>query len=172
MIRRLGHDDLESLQQIAKETFLESFGAQNTEENISLYLTESLSLEALKKQMDDPGSDFYFFYHDSTLAGYLKINQGDAQTDSKLENALEIERIYVKSEYQGMGIGRMLLQYGISIAKDREMDWIWLGVWEHNKKAIAFYEHHGFEKFDRHQFRLGHEIQQDHLMKINLIEAI
>lgn len=168
MIKSVDKSDLKTLQRIARETFLESFGDQNTEENINLYLEEGLSLKSLKQQINNPDTDFYFLYYNSQLAGYLKLNQGLAQTDSKLENALEIERIYIKSEYQGEGLGGRLLRYSLSEAKDRGLDWLWLGVWENNQKAIAFYTHYGFQVFDQHNFRLGNELQRDYLMKIKI----
>ena len=79
--------------------------------------------------------------------------------------ALEIERIYVLGEHHGKHIGKQLLHFAIDIAVDKQFNYIWLGVWEHNNKAIGFYERNGFAVFSSHEFLLGDDRQTDLLMK-------
>ena len=102
------------------------------------------------------------------VVGYFKLNWGDAQKDIHDENAVEIERIYVLKEFQRKRIGQQMLAKTIELAKDKGAEYIWLGVWEKNIKAIRFYEKHGFEKFGEHVFMLGNDKQTDHLMKLVL----
>ena len=85
-----------------------------------------------------------------------------------LERALEIERIYVNSEFQGRKIGQLLLSKAISLANEQHLKQIWLGVWEYNPKAIKFYERNGFQEFDKHIFKLGDDEQTDILMRLTL----
>lgn len=99
------------------------------------------------------------------MAGYLKLNIDEAQTDRPLENALEIERIYVLNAFHGKGLGKALFQYSIGAAKARALDWLWLGVWEENMKAIDFYHRQGLTAFSTHAFHLGKDRQTDILMK-------
>ena len=113
----------------------------------------------------NPNSAFFFLYGDDCLAGYLKINEKDAQTDLPNENSLEIERIYVRREFQGSGLGKMLIEYGLSIAKEKKKEFAWLGVWEKNEKAIRFYEKMGFRKHSTHSFYMGDDEQTDYIMQ-------
>jgi len=107
---------------------------------------------------------FYeFFAH--LNAGYIKINFNDAQTEYKDKNALEVERIYVSGEHHGKQIGKQLLDFAINTARSKQFAYVWLGVWEHNGKAIGFYKHHGFEPCGSHDFMLGDDKQTDLLMK-------
>ncbi len=81
---------------------------------------------------------------------------------------MEIARLYVSKDAIGNGVGKLLMQESISIAKQRGKSLIWLGVWEHNKRAIDFYTKWGFEKFATHFFKLGDDNQTDWLMKKSL----
>jgi ribosomal protein S18 acetylase RimI-like enzyme len=78
---------------------------------------------------------------------------------------MEIERIYVLKEYHGHKIGQLLFEKAISIAKSMEKKYVWLGVWEKNERAIAFYTKNGFTVVDHHLFKLGDDVQTDYLMK-------
>lgn len=168
IIRPVLENEVSKLQELALETFITAFSRFNREEDMQSYLYESLSLEAIKKQFENSESSFLFALIDNNPVGYLKINIGDAQTESELENALEIERIYVHEKYQGKKIGNELYYYALSFAQQNGIEWIWLGVWEHNTGAIKFYRRIGFEEFGRHTFRLGEDIQTDILMKLKV----
>jgi ribosomal protein S18 acetylase RimI-like enzyme len=100
--------------------------------------------------------------------GYLKINIGDAQTEKKDLNAFEIERIYVDSAFLGKKIGQLLFQKAIDLAKQKKVAYVWLGVWEENHRALAFYNKNGFIPFDKHIFKLGNDEQTDIMMKLIL----
>ena len=98
--------------------------------------------------------------------GYLKINFGDAQTESFNENALEVQRIYVLQNFHGKNIGQLLLDEVKKIAKSTGVDSVWLGVWEENHRAIRFYTKNGFVVFDKHVFIMGNDEQTDLLMQL------
>ena len=97
--------------------------------------------------------------------GYLKLNGGNSQTELKDERTLEIERIYVLSSWYGKQVGQLLYNKAIEVALELNADYIWLGVWEENQRAIRFYERNGFVAFDKHIFRLGDDEQTDIMMK-------
>ncbi|MCB0820060.1 MAG: GNAT family N-acetyltransferase, partial [Bacteroidetes bacterium] len=84
------------------------------------------------------------------------------------KNSLEIERVYVLKEFHGMHVGRKLLEKAIELANSQNSEFVWLGVWEKNHKAIRFYEKNGFKPFDKHIFRLGEDEQTDIMMKLDL----
>jgi ribosomal protein S18 acetylase RimI-like enzyme len=102
------------------------------------------------------------------LAGYIKLNESEAQTDINDPNSMELERIYLKQPYQGKGLGKTLLNYAVNIAAENDKLYIWLGVWEKNTKAIQFYKRNGFYKIDTHPFIMGSEEQTDFIMKKDL----
>ena len=140
----------------------------NSKENMDKYLSESLSSSQLLKELNNENSQFYFASLSNNILGYLKVNFGTAQTELEDINALEIERIYVLKEFHGKQIGQLLYQKAIEIAKERDLNYVWLGVWENNQRAIRFYLKNGFVEFNRHLFKLGDEEQLDIMMKLNL----
>jgi hypothetical protein len=167
-IRKLNIQDLENLQKISITTFRETFEEVNTEEDMQKYLEENLSLERLKSELENPNSKFYFAENENEILGYLKLNFNDAQTENQGNEALEIERIYVLKEFFPLKIGQFLFEKSIEIAKEKNINFIWLGVWEKNKRAIRFYEKNGFEIFGKHDFVLGEDVQTDLLMRLKI----
>ena len=120
--------------------------------------------------MTDKESDVRFFKVDGREVGFMKVNWGAAQTEHELENAFEIQRIYILSECQGFGLGKKLFELALDMAKAGEFDWAWLGVWEGNIKAQGFYHKYGFEKFSEHLFKVGDKVDTDWLMRKALKE--
>lgn len=160
--------DLLQLQHISRETFAQTFSAINTEENMTKYLNESFSEQQLRDELNNQLSQFYFATADERVVGYMKLNTGEAQKENPNENALEIERIYVLKDFHGKKVGQLLYNKAIDIAKEMLVDYVWLGVWEENFRAIAFYTKNGFVKFGQHEFILGDDRQIDLLMKLEL----
>ena len=165
-IRKLNITDLENLQKLSIKTFRETFGEMNTEEDMQKYLDENLSEEKLKSELENPNSEFYFAENDNQILGYLKLNFGNAQTENQGNETLEIERIYVLKEFFPLKIGQVLFEKSLEIAKEKKLKFIWLGVWEENKRAIRFYEKNGFKIFGKHDFVLGNDVQTDLMMKL------
>ena len=160
--------NIHALEQLSVKTFVESFGEQNTAANMQLYLNENLTYNKLVDEINHPDAQFYIVKVERIPVGYLKINFSGAQTDIKDGNGLEIERIYVLKDYQNRKIGQLLFDKALQIAKDHNMHYLWLGVWEKNLKAINFYKRNGLVEFDTHVFKLGNDEQTDILMKIEL----
>ena len=165
-IRAININDLLALQLISKQTFTETFASSNSKENMEKYLDEALSLEKLTEELNNTNSLFYFIEDNNTPIGYLKLNMGASQTELNDNSALEIERIYVTQAYQGKKVGQQLYEKAIQVAKEKGVEYIWLGVWEENHKAIQFYTKNGFTAFDKHIFILGDESQTDIMMKL------
>jgi ribosomal protein S18 acetylase RimI-like enzyme len=159
---------LAELQQIGRQTFSEAFAENNTEENLQTYLEESFNTGQLQKELSNPDSLFFMAYDEERAIGYLKINTGHAQTEQKLKNSLEVQRIYVLKDYFGKGVGQLLFNKAIQVAKEKEADTIWLGVWEKNTRAIQFYKKNGFVEFDKHIFHVGDDPQTDLLMAVSI----
>lgn len=162
-------DDLCKLQEISVETFTETFKDQNSPESLKAYLERAYNLKQLEKELSDPFSEFFFVYLNDEVAGYLKVNTNDAQSEEMGDDSLEIERIYIKSKFQGHGLGKYLLNKAIDTAMERDKKKVWLGVWEENENAIAFYEKMGFVQTGSHSFYMGDEEQIDFVMTKLLI---
>lgn len=167
-IRKINIDDLEALRNLSIQTFKETFEEVNTEEDMQKYLDENLSIEKLKTELENPNSEFYFAENNDEILGYLKLNFKDAQTEKLEENHFEIERIYVLKTFLGQKIGQILFDKAIEIGREKNLEYVWLGVWEENHRAIKFYEKNGFEIFGKHDFTLGEDVQTDLLMKIKI----
>ncbi|MGJ1319163.1 N-acetyltransferase family protein [Sphingobacterium spiritivorum] len=169
IINKVTLSDVDQLQQIGKRTFSETFSTENSAENMLKYLDEGFALDKLTAELQHPDSEFYFAVLNSEVIGYLKLNQGQSQTELKDDKALEIERIYVLKEFHGHQVGQLLYDKAIQVAQEKNASYVWLGVWEENPRAIRFYKKNGFVEFDKHIFRLGDEEQTDIMMKLQLV---
>lgn len=164
VINECTHEDISILQQISRDTFYETFAHMNSEDNMKDYLENSLSIEKLEEEISNPSSKFYFIFCNRVLAGYLKVNINGAQTEDMGEETLEIERIYIRHEFQNNGLGRQLLSKGLDVAGLQNKTKIWLGVWEHNEGALSFYNKMGFVHISSHSFYMSDEQQTDFIM--------
>ncbi|HDR7660177.1 MULTISPECIES: GNAT family N-acetyltransferase [Bacillus] len=163
-IKKCTLEDLHKLQEISYETFDETFKHQNSPENMNAYLEKAFNLKQLEKELANLSSQFYFMYFNNEVAGYVKVNTNDAQSEEMGDESLEIERIYIKSTFQKHGLGKHLLNRAIEIAIEHNKKKIWLGVWEKNENAIAFYKKMGFVQVGAHSFYMGDEEQIDFIM--------
>ena len=160
-------EDAKTLQALSVLTFKETFGVQNNKENMKAYLEERLSLEQITFELEEPNSSFYFAIINKQCVGYLKLNFKNAQNEDVLNRqAFEIERIYILSLFQGKGLGSQLFQKAIDIGKAKKYNRLWLGVWEFNLNALAFYKRKGLNAFGKHTFLLGKDRQTDILMQL------
>jgi ribosomal protein S18 acetylase RimI-like enzyme len=157
-------ENLYKLQEISYDTFIETFKDQNSAENLQAYLERAFNLKQLEKELSNPSSQFFFVYYNNEIAGYLKVNTNDAQSEEMGDESLEIERIYIKSKFQKYGLGKHLLHKALEMAEERHKQKIWLGVWEKNENAIAFYKKMGFVQTGAHSFYMGDEEQIDFIM--------
>ena len=109
-INKVKTEDIEALQKIGRQTFLETFSDNNDTENMKKYLEQSFATDKIAEELNNPASQFYFAILDDKVIGYLKVNTGHAQTESEAKQALEIERIYVLSAYHGKKVGQLLYE--------------------------------------------------------------
>jgi len=167
-IVQINNSNIAALQQIGRQTFAETFAESNTAENMAKYLEEAYAYEKLSAELNDANSVFYFALIEDKVVGYLKLNFGASQTELKDNDALEIERIYVLKAFHGKKVGQLLFDKAIEVAKAQHVKYVWLGVWENNKRALQFYTKNGFVEFDQHVFILGDEAQTDIMMKLEL----
>ncbi|GGO06626.1 GNAT family N-acetyltransferase [Saccharibacillus kuerlensis] len=164
IIKKCTQTDLQELQAISTATFAETFQEQNSPENLNAYLEKAYNLKQLEGELANRSSQFYFVYFNEEVSGYLKINTENAQTEAMGIESLEVERIYIRKEFQKLGLGELLLNKAFEIAMQQQKKKVWLGVWEANENAIAFYQKKGFIQTGSHSFFMGNDEQVDLIM--------
>ena len=160
--------DAETIADVSRSTFYETFAAQNSSKNMEMFLNEQFTRPRLIKEVGLPENTFLLAYYNNELAGYVKLRESEVPKQLRDFKCLEIARIYVIQSFIGKGIGKALMQASIDIARDRNLQVVWLAVWEHNLRAFNFYSSWGFEVFGSQVFLLGLDLQKDWLMKLIL----
>ena len=167
-VRRCTAQDAAVLAQVCAETFQDTFAADNTAKDMEVFLAESYSPQVLAAALADPESSYWLATVDGIPAAYLKTNVGKAQTEPVegriSQPSLEVQRIYVRLPYKRRGLGARLMGGALDEARAHAAASIWLGVWERNTAALAFYERLGFTRFGEHVFQVGSDAQTDYLM--------
>ncbi|KQO12401.1 GNAT family N-acetyltransferase [Paenibacillus sp. Leaf72] len=171
-IKKCTIEDVRLLQEVSVETFIETFSHQNSPENMKAYLEKAFNFNQLEKELCNSSSEFFFIYSNEEIAGYLKQNTDDAQTEIMGSDSLEIERIYIRNKFHKQGLGKHLINKAVHVAIERNKEKIWLGVWEKNEGAIAFYKKIGFVQTGAHSFYMGDEEQIDFIMTKSLLSHL
>lgn len=164
MIKKVTLADIDKLIAISKETFTDTFAKYNSKEELDKYIEDNLNYSILSSELKNDDSSFYFIYLDQEIAGYLKLNVNQAQTEDVTNNAMEVQRIYIRVCYKRNGLGKDLINYAEQEALKLNKDFLWLGVWEHNQTALSFYNKFGFKTVSEHKFIIGNDIQKDLIM--------
>lgn len=158
-------DDFSELRAFAIHTFRTTYEHLNDPVVFEQYLERNFGEEQFRTEFENPHSWFYIIKSESDIVAYCKLNILSAQTEETEGYAMEMERIYVKKSFQGQGLGQLLLETFYDKAREIDCDYVWLGVWEKNKKAIDFYQKAGFKKFGEHTFYMGDEAQLDYMLQ-------
>jgi ribosomal protein S18 acetylase RimI-like enzyme len=164
-IKTATEQDAELIANISRETFYKTFAEHNTQTDMDKFMSEQFSKEKLMAEVGAGGNTFLLAYVDDEPAGYVFLKEG-SHKNLATNNAIEISRLYALNSFIGKGIGKALMQSAIELAKAQNKETIWLGVWEHNQRAIQFYQSFNFQKFDEHDFILGNDVQRDWLMQL------
>jgi ribosomal protein S18 acetylase RimI-like enzyme len=167
-IRIASPSDAALIADMSRQTFYDSFAADNTKENMEKFMNETFTRESLIAEVGAPGNIFLLACRMGEPAGYARLRENNNPPELKGLATIEIARIYAVKEMIGKGIGKTLMEKSIAIAKEKRKKFIWLGVWEKNQRAIDFYTKHGFEKFSEHPFIVGDDVQTDWLMKLEI----
>lgn len=161
---------LDILVELERQTFTEAFDSVYTPEDLAAFLHSKKSQEALAAEMAAPDARYFILWYEQQPAGFLKLNlYKQPDSDGPLPTpVMEVEKIYMRKQFHGMRLGKQLIEHSFQIAGANSISTIWLGVWEHNHKAIRFYQQQGFEKFGEHTFLVGNQSDTDWLMKKQL----
>ncbi len=159
-------DDLDLLIDVSRTSFIDAFEKDNNPDDFKRYIARAFNTEQMSSELLNPNSSFYFLLHNASLVGYVKLNRKDAQKEQFDLKAIELERIYIFKEFQGNKMGQEALYTVMDMAKTGNASCLWLGVWEKNTKAIAFYKNNGFSVFGKHPYLIGEDEQYDFMMKL------
>ena len=162
------HADADLLATLSRTTFFETFAPLNSEENMKKFMGEQFTHEKLKQELLDGQGIFLIAEEAGIAVGYARLRESTEIDDFKGIPSIEIARIYSTGFMIGKGVGSALMKSCLEVAQQNQKKIVWLGVWEHNSRAIAFYQKWGFKIFGSHPFILGNDVQTDLLMKKDL----
>lgn len=164
-IRRGTVEDAALLSELGARTFAETFAADNTPEDLAAYMATSFNVAQQTAELNDPASTFLIAELDGRAAGYAKLHAGEPEQGVEGAKPVELVRLYVSREWLGRGVGEQLMRACLDQARQAGHETIWLGVWERNARAQAFYRKWNFRPVGEHEFRLGADLQRDILME-------
>ena len=164
-IRGANIADANLLAELGGRTFHETFSPDNTSEDMNAYLASSFSLAHQSAELADPASTFLIAEVSGIAAGYAKLHAGEPAAGIEGDNPIELVRLYVAREWLGRGVGEELMRACVDEARSAGYKTIWLGVWERNARAQAFYRKWDFRAVGEHIFQLGSDPQRDILME-------
>ena len=161
--------DASALSRLGAATFCETFERENTPEDMARYLGETFTPERQAAEIADPASTVLLAQRqgtpdDTELVGYVHLVSGPAPAAVQGPVPLELKRLYVARAWHGQGVAQTLMNAALDAARSRGAQTLWLGVWERNPRAAAFYRKYGFTRVGEHAFMLGADVQTDWLL--------
>ena len=165
IIRNASIDDACLLAELGAETFREAYAQNNEPDTLSKFIESTFDTGKQARELSDNNTLWFIAEAQGKAIGYAMLRKGKWPTSVTGVDAIELGRIYVLASWHGRGVGPALLQACLDEATRQGKDVVWLGVWEHNPRAIAFYEKWGFVQVGAHSFQFGTETQQDLLMQ-------
>jgi ribosomal protein S18 acetylase RimI-like enzyme len=167
-IRKAKIEEVSAVRELAIEVYTDTFADQNTEANLQAFFNESYNIEKFKAEFHEPDSALYVALDDLKIIGFLRLRFSTEVEQQLGTNNVELHRLYIHRSYHGGSASRLLMDQALAYAKEKNVEWIWLGVWEKNFRAQKFYSKWGFERFGEHIFQMGDDPQTDWLMKRKL----
>jgi diamine N-acetyltransferase len=163
-LRHAAPADLAALTELSRRTFIDTYASHNRPEHLDLYLRQSLTVGQWQAELATPGSVVLLAEVEGALAGYAEVRQGFVPGCVRTPVPVELARIYVAREHQGGGVGGALMAAALDEAAARGGTGLWLGVWQKNERAIAFYRRWRFETVGTQFFPMGPDLQEDWVM--------
>lgn len=166
-IKKATATDADVLAKLGADTFYHTFRPHNTEEDMQAYITKAYASEVILQNLTSHDIAYYLCYDGLAPVGYIKLLH-HATYGVLQQHSIELEKIYILHTYFGTPTATLLMQQAIAHAKQAGFKTLFLGVWQENERAVAFYKKMGFEVFDTRQFKLGNRLCEDFMMKLEL----
>ncbi len=168
-IRKATIEDCNTIVDLGRKTFVETYSEITDNIALQAYIEKKFTPEVIEKEMNKPDACFYIGFLNNEPTAFTKMRSDRKAKGMEQVNSIEIERIYVLKEYQGLKVGKLMMDSCKEIAREDMYDMIWLQVWQHNTKAIQFYQKAGFVIYETTTFNYTKDItQEDFLMRFNL----
>ena len=169
-LRKALRADAIALAHLAESTFRDTFAADNTAGNMDLHCRRHYGEAIQGAEITDPGRVTLLAEHEEKLVGFAQVRWGIAPACIASANPGEIQRLYVDRDWHGKGVARVLMSASLEAIGSRGSDVAWLGVWERNERAIAFYRKFGFAPVGSHVFPVGTDPQRDIVMALSVAD--
>jgi len=167
--RRAVPADAAKLAEFGARTFCESFAADNSPEDMRRHLAAAWSPQLQLAEIRDPAIDTLIINDDAgAWQGFAQLRAGQVSDGVPAEGSIELWRFYVDKPWQGQGVAGSLMEAAKQCARQRGATSMWLGVWERNVRAQAFYRKHGFDRVGSKVFVVGSDPQTDLVMLCEL----
>lgn len=157
-------DVAETIASTGQRLFVQTYGNLSGAEDLAAHLEDYFSLRAVAAELEDPDTRYFLAKDRDEVAGYLKIRCGDVPDAVPASRAVEVQQLYVDADHQRKGIGRLLMDHAVSLAREGAQDGVWLSVWEEAGWAVSFYQAYGFHTVGTTDFWLGKSRYKDYLM--------
>ncbi len=169
-IRQATKEDAKLLTDLSYTTFWDAFAhhPKNAPDDLNHYMRQAFNIAQISAELSEPESVFLIADLDGKPAGYAKLIVDSTEHGITATHPIELSRLYSQQEYLGKGVGQNLMDECFAYAKSEDHDVMWLGVWEYNPRAQAFYRKNGFHEVGKHTFQLGSDPQTDLLMQKEL----
>ncbi|MFZ5624733.1 MAG: GNAT family N-acetyltransferase [Gemmatimonadota bacterium] len=167
-IRRVTPGEAAILADLAARTFRDAFGAANRAVDLELHIRTHYGAARQAAELADPRMTALFVEADGMIAGYTQVRDGPAPACVSGPRPIELWRFYVDHVWHGRGIAAPLMDAVKAEARRRGGRTLWLGVWERNPRAIAFYRKQGFSPVGSQVYVVGTDPQNDLVMSCSL----
>jgi ribosomal protein S18 acetylase RimI-like enzyme len=168
LVRQATVDDADALARLAKSTFMEMFVAENSKADMDLHCKKHFSADIQRHEILDPNCATIVADLDDELVAFAQVRLYSPKQGISAERPSELHRLYVSTKWHGKGVAHQTMSRALATAAHSGADYIWLGVWEHNPKAIAFYRKYGFKVVGEHVFKMGEDPQRDLVMALEI----
>ena len=163
-IRAADVSDARELAGVAEATFRDTFATENSAEDMDAFCKARYGEPIQAAEIANPNMSTLLCEQDRSLIGFAELRFGKAPSCVVANAPAEIQRLYVAKAFHGLGVAHRLMKESLAEMSSRGHDVVWLGVWERNFRATAFYRKFGFVEVGDHVFTLGSDRQRDIVM--------
>lgn len=164
VIRRASIDDAAGLATAGAVLFCQAYEGAIDARDLAGYVADAFTETNMRAELGDPGVVTLIAWEGGNIAGFAQLRKRDVPATDSLPASVELSRIYLDRRYHGTGLARQLLSEAGAVARSLEAKGVWLAVWEHNRRAISFYEKHGFKRVGCQDFRMAGDLHCDLVM--------
>jgi GNAT superfamily N-acetyltransferase len=153
---------------LARRTFYDTFAPTNNPVDMALHLESAYGVDQQTRELTDRDITTLLVEEGPSAIAYAQVRADHVPECVTGPNPIELWRFYVDAAWHGRGIAQALMEHVKAVARERGAKTLWLGVWERNDRARAFYAKCGFADAGEHIFLFGTDPQTDRVMVTSL----